>query len=77
MTIVHLSSYYFIWNSSGSIPSPVYCRFASLSFCLSALVHLSSSEVVLVLLESFGVFLDVGEQKVLGWIDGHHRSLVF
>ena len=48
-----------------------------LYFFLSVFVHLSSSEVVLVLLESFGVFLDVGEQKVLGWIDGHHRSLVF
>ena len=59
MTLVHLSSYYFIWNSSGSIPSPVYCLFAFLSFCLS--VHLSSSEVVLVLLETFSAFLGVGE----------------
>ena len=39
------------------------CIFETLIF----LVLLSSSEVVLVLLESFGVFLGVGEQKVLGW----------
>ena len=60
MTIVHLSSYYFIWNSSGSTPSSVYCLFVFLSFCLSVLVHLSSSEVVLVLLETFSAFLGVG-----------------
>ena len=61
MTLVHLSSYYFIWNSSGSTPSSVYCLFVFLSFCLSVLVHLSSSEVVLVLLETFSAFMGVGE----------------
>ena len=60
--MVHLSSDYFIWNSSGRKPIPVYCLFAFLSFCLSVFVHLSSSEVVLVLLETFSAFLGVGEQ---------------
>ena len=49
-----------------------------LYFCLSMVVHLSSWEFVLVVLESFCAFLGDGEQQVadgIGWMDGwdgHH-----
>ena len=67
-------------------PCSLFCLSVVLSFCLFIflfyfiLIHLSSWEVVLVLLESFCACLGDGKQKVdfdgIGWY-GHHSSMFF
>ena len=63
---------YSVLNDTSINRDPISAGFSVfLSSCLSVIVLLSSSEVVLVLLESFGAFLSVVDLLLVGiWVDG-------